>query len=323
MPEPLVSILIPCFNASPWVEQAIQSALDQTYPNLEVIVADDGSTDGSAQKIEAFGDSISFLRLSHAGGNATRNRLTQAARGEWLQYLDADDYLLPHKIASQMSFASSAGSGLDVVYSPVLLQDADVGGEPRELPIETDDEVLTFIQWAPLNTGGLLFRRTAVLDVGGWKEDQPCCQEHELLLRLIRSKKRFGLARKAGIVYRRHGSVSVSRRDPLRVIRMRMQLSDNMEAHLEATGGNCETYQRAFYVARLESARAAWHFDRGFAEELYAKALKSGHWWVPVSSALPSHYQVACRIAGFRNAEIIADWVRDRKPVRQSSAANA
>ena len=322
MPDPLVSILIPCFNARPWIAQAIQSALDQTYPNVEVIVADDGSTDGSTEIIEGFGDSISFLRLSHAGGNAARNRLTQAASGEWLQYLDADDYLLPDKIASQVSFASSIRPAIDVVYSPVLLQDADVGGDPRELPIETDDEVLTFIQWGPLNTGGLLLRRSAVLEVGGWKEDQPCCQEHELLLRFIQSKKGFGLARRAGIVYRRHGSVSVSRRDPLRVIRVRMQLSDRMEAHLDAMGGNREAYQRALYVARLEAARAAWHFDRGFAEELYAKARKSGHWWVPVSSALPTHYQVACRIAGFRTAEIVADWVRNRKSGSEAPAVH-
>src|SRR5678815_984429 len=99
---PLVSILIPCYNAERWIRQCIESALDQTYPNKEVIVVDDGSKDASLEVIKSFGDRIRWETGPNRGGNAARNRLLQLAKGEWLQYLDADDYLLPEKISRQM-----------------------------------------------------------------------------------------------------------------------------------------------------------------------------------------------------------------------------
>src|SRR5260370_41966977 len=100
----LVSILIPCFNAERWVAQAIESALSQTWPEKEVIVVDDGSTDASLEIIESFGARERWETGPNRGGNVARNRLLELARGEWLHYLDADDYLVPEKIASQMEF---------------------------------------------------------------------------------------------------------------------------------------------------------------------------------------------------------------------------
>src|SRR5262245_29413048 len=104
---PLVSILIPCFNAVRWIEQAIESALAQTWDDKEVIVVDDGSTDGSLQVIRRFDDRIHWETGPNRGGNAARNRLTELSSGEWLQFLDADDYLLPDKIARQMEFLAT------------------------------------------------------------------------------------------------------------------------------------------------------------------------------------------------------------------------
>ena len=95
--QPLVSILIPCYNAERWVGQAIESALAQTWPNKEVIVVDDGSTDGSLEVIKSFGDRIKWETGPNRGGNVARNRLLELSHGEWIQYLDADDYLLPAK----------------------------------------------------------------------------------------------------------------------------------------------------------------------------------------------------------------------------------
>src|SRR3954466_15611284 len=103
----LVSILIPCHNAERWIAQAIDSALAQTWPDKEVIVVDDGSTDASAEIIREYGDRIRGESGPNRGGNAARPRLLALSRGEWLQYLDADDYLLPDKIANQMRFLAS------------------------------------------------------------------------------------------------------------------------------------------------------------------------------------------------------------------------
>src|SRR5690348_5590106 len=101
---PLVSVLIPCFNAERWIGQAIDSALTQSWAAKEVIVMDDGSTDDSLSIIRQFDRRIRWETGPNLGGNAARNQLLNLAHGSWIQYLDADDYLLPDKIACQMEF---------------------------------------------------------------------------------------------------------------------------------------------------------------------------------------------------------------------------
>ena len=99
---PLVSILIPCYNAERWVGTAIRSALAQTYPRTEVVAIDDGSTDGSRAVLRQFEPAIAWEAQPNRGGNVTRNRLLVLSSGMWIQYLDADDCLLPDKVAEQL-----------------------------------------------------------------------------------------------------------------------------------------------------------------------------------------------------------------------------
>src|SRR5689334_13854684 len=114
---PLISILIPCHNAEQWVSQSISSALAQTWLNKEVIVVDDGSTDRSLEIIRSFGDAIRVEAGPNRGANPARNRLLELAQGQWLQYLDADDYLLETKVADQLT-AIHGEADIDVIYSP-------------------------------------------------------------------------------------------------------------------------------------------------------------------------------------------------------------
>ena len=109
---PLVSILIPAYNAAPWIAQAIDSALAQTHPRCEIIVVDDGSTDATlaiARTREPRG--ICVITQPNAGAAAARNHALQIARGEFLQYLDADDLLSPGKIAAQIMLLASRMPG--------------------------------------------------------------------------------------------------------------------------------------------------------------------------------------------------------------------
>ncbi len=117
----LVSILIPCYNAERWIAQAIESALSQTWLEKEIIVVDDGSTDCSLQVIKQFGNKIRFETGPNRGGNCARNRLLELATGDWVQYLDADDYLLPDKIAKQVEFLAEQPEA-DVVFGLVTME---------------------------------------------------------------------------------------------------------------------------------------------------------------------------------------------------------
>jgi glycosyltransferase involved in cell wall biosynthesis len=103
---PLVSILVPAYNAAPWVGKALQSALAQTWRRIEVIVVDDGSTDETFALARQFAGPICrVVRQPHRGAAAARNRAYQDAHGDFIQYLDADDLLAPTKVEIQVHAA--------------------------------------------------------------------------------------------------------------------------------------------------------------------------------------------------------------------------
>src|SRR3954469_10835053 len=104
---PLVSIGIPCYNSAAWLRKAIDSALAQTHPAKEVIVVDDGSTDNSLLLAGAYGDHVVLRRTHRKGAPVARNVVLEEAQGEWVQFLDADDYLEPEKIARQLAEAEN------------------------------------------------------------------------------------------------------------------------------------------------------------------------------------------------------------------------
>ncbi len=100
---PLVSILVPCYNADRWVDAAIASALAQRGARCEVIVVDDGSTDQTRDRVERFRDrGVTVLQQKNRGASAARNVALAQARGDYIQYLDADDVLDPDKVARQL-----------------------------------------------------------------------------------------------------------------------------------------------------------------------------------------------------------------------------
>ena len=84
MSDPRASIIIPCFNAEAFVGEAIQSALDQTHESIEVIVVDDGSTDGSIERIRSFGEAIVWIANPHQGAGGARNSGLRRATGKYV-----------------------------------------------------------------------------------------------------------------------------------------------------------------------------------------------------------------------------------------------
>src|SRR5271154_5829534 len=101
--KPLVSILIPAYNAETWISDTLRSAIAQTWPNKEIIVVDDSSKDQTlavARKFES--DQVKVFTHPNSGASATRNKAFSLCKGDYIQYLDADDLMAPDKIAKQM-----------------------------------------------------------------------------------------------------------------------------------------------------------------------------------------------------------------------------
>lgn len=115
--KPLISVMIGVYNAAPYLGEAIESVLIQAYEPLELIVVDDGSNDGSAEVAKSF-PQVRYIYQENAGNGAARNRAVEAATGELLAFLDADDRFTPGKLTLQTG-ALDADPELDMVFGHV------------------------------------------------------------------------------------------------------------------------------------------------------------------------------------------------------------
>lgn len=309
-----VSILIPCHNADRWIAQAIQSALDQSYPNKEVIVVDDGSTDRSLEVIKSFGDRIRWEARENRGSNVTRNHLLKLSTGEWLQYLDADDYLLPDKLEQQIQHLDRFPDA-DVLYSPTIFEYWQGETSRQELLAipQPHDPWILLARWYLPQTNSPLWRKQAIVDVGGWKPDQPCCQEHELYLRLLMAGKQFEYLEYAGSVYRQWSEATICKRDKPEVFRQRLRIEDRLEDYLRTH--QMLNPERRFSInqARFECARKIWSFEREWANSLISIIKESDPHFLPSGIAAPKAYQITYRFLGFVAAENIAMFNRSLK----------
>ncbi|MEO9127190.1 MAG: glycosyltransferase, partial [Microcoleus sp.] len=110
---PRVSVIIPAYNSDSYISRAVESAIAQTYQDWEIIVIDDGSTDSTRQVLEPYGDVIQYVYQENQGAAIARNRACELAKGEFLAFLDADDFFLPEKLAKQIAcFEADASLGM-------------------------------------------------------------------------------------------------------------------------------------------------------------------------------------------------------------------
>src|SRR5207248_9826940 len=109
--RPFVSILIPAYNAEPWIADTIRSALAQSWPRKEIIIVDDGSRDQTLEIARQFASrDVCVVTQENQGASAARNRALSLSQGDYIQWLDADDLLSPDKIAKQMEVAQESQS---------------------------------------------------------------------------------------------------------------------------------------------------------------------------------------------------------------------
>ena len=189
--RPLVSILIPCHNAAPWLAEALTSALAQTWPEKEIILVDDGSTDDSlsiARSYETKG--VRVVAQTNRGASAARNRALQEARGDFIQFLDADDLLAIDKISLQLHLAETAGQ--DHVFCATWsrfttsIADADFTPQPLCADFRPVDWVTTkFERNAMMHPAAWLVPRALVEKAGPWDESLSLDDDGEYFTRIV------------------------------------------------------------------------------------------------------------------------------------------
>ena len=310
--SPLVTIGIPCYNTARWIKAAVDSALAQTWPQKQVIVVDDGSTDGSRDILRGYGDAIDVVFANHRGSNPARNEILRLAKGEWVQYLDADDFLLPEKIERQ--FAETAGGAdCDVIYSPVWI---DQNNERRASALDTSLDIYSqWIAWELPQTGGCLWRKATLEKLNGWNEEMPCCQEHELYLRALKAGMRFRLAPTPNAVYRIWSDDTLCRRDTYLVTQVKTRLIDDMRAWMELHDLWTPVSSRVAGQACFELSRSM--VNRSLEEaDAYHQARREVGLISASGPAAPAPYRFVYKIAGFKSAERLARAMRGLRKQR-------
>jgi glycosyltransferase involved in cell wall biosynthesis len=250
---PTCSAIIPAYNAAAYVGQAVRSALDQRGVRVEVAVIDDGSTDGTWEVLEGFGDAIRRVRQERGGPYRARNLGARLARGEWLAFLDADDEWLPDKLARQLALADER-TGL--VYGDVL-NFGDCGRVKERVSdsvcfLEGDVfEPLLLDNFVILST--VLMRREWFERLRGFSESLQGVQDWDLWLRYAAEGGLVKVCREPVARYRLHAG----------------QMSNDVERR---TAERVEVIRRAL---RLPRGRAvSW----GVARRAYAATLELSAW---------------------------------------------
>jgi len=222
----LVSILIPAYNAERWIGETLESALAQTWPDKEIIVVDDGSTDGTLAQARHFEDrGVRVIAQANQGAAAARNTALRAARGAWLQFLDADDLLHPSKIERQLQGMP------DGRRSRVLLtcrwgrfftrtQQARFTPDALWQDLAPADWILTkFNHNRFMFPASWLVSRRLVDEAGHWNESLSFDDDGEYMCRLVAASERVRFVADAECYYRVGTSGSLSTQRSRRALR--------------------------------------------------------------------------------------------------------
>ena len=205
-----VSVIIPCYNGADELPRAVDSALSQRGCEVEVIVVNDGSKDNSREVIDAYGDRVRGIHQVNSGLAATRNNGIEAATGEWIAFLDHDDYWLPEKLSLQLEAANR--TGFDIVYTNAKnFGDVDRVAHLRSNP----DEMLEGDLFQPLLldnfivVSSTMIRRTILQSSGGFDAALGVVEDWDLWLKLSAKDAKFAVVREPVTMYQwRPGSLS-------------------------------------------------------------------------------------------------------------------
>jgi Glycosyl transferase family 2 len=208
-PAPRFSILTPAYQAASSIVECVESALAQTTPAHQVIVVDDGSTDGTSEELERYLPRITYVRQENRGTAAALNAGLKVATGEFVSILDADDVYEPERIEALTELAA-ARPDLDVLMTDAYLEvEGEVVGRFSEhTPFAVDDQQLAilercFVAWPAV-------RLRAIAEAGGFDESLRIAHDWECWIRLLHAGCRAGAVDEPLLRYRIAGAASLT-----------------------------------------------------------------------------------------------------------------
>ena len=300
----MIAVIIPCYNVEEYIVDCLDSVRCQGPVVSEVFVVDNGSTDHTVARVQAWKEQypdfpMQLLHEPRKGAPFARNAPLKLVSSEWIQFLDADDVLLPGKITQQTAVV---GGSTDVIVDTYLMLSADTE-QVHKVPVDETIEV-GLMRSALGITSSNLWRTSMIRAVGGWSEAKSSSQEYDLMLRIHLAGGKFDFmdSTRTLIRGRVHGQISTSNPE-LRwqsFIETRLRLLDSMEL------GNYDKEYRAMLLdALFFGLRMLFKYDPSRAVELYAERLQSVGFKPYLSSHTSKSYIAMHRLLGFERTELI------------------
>lgn len=313
----LVSIIIPCFNAERWIKESIDSCLAQRYQPIEIIVINDGSTDDSLKILKSYGDRITYETGPNQGGNHARNRGFLLSRGKYIQFLDADDYLLPQKLEKQVQHLEKTGA--DVVYGDwrhkYHYPDGSSVLDKVKISGEQNDIVASLLSGWWVSPACLLFCREAVEASTGWDESLSAGQDKDFLLSVLMSGANAVYQPGCDAIYRRYGNVTVSTSSQERYLENHIKIFEKYKNRLLSEGRLSPLYKDAIAQSFFMIARSYLHTDRAKYNHYLQKTLALSPNFKPKESERTLAYNTLRAIVGFpliEKAIVVAKLARQK-----------
>ncbi len=311
----LASVIIPCYNAEHWLKEAIDSCLAQTYLLIEVIVINDGSTDGSAEIIESYGSRIISESGPNRGGNYARNRGFELSKGYYIQYLDADDYLKPEKIERQVLYLEKIDA--DGVYGDwqhqhhlpngkVVLGGIEVSGEQTDL-------LRSLLSGWWVSPACLLFRRSTVEATEGWDETLTTGQDKDFFLSIVMGGADIRYQPGCYAVYRRYGNVTVSTLSKERHLVNHIKILEKYELRLADRNRLTPVYREAIAQSFFLIARKYFDSDEAKYKQYLIRALTLSPDFRANKVNRSQFYSLLEAAVGFRQTEKIVTLAKTTK----------
>lgn len=300
-----VSVIIPCYNVADYIGECLESILAQDHDDLEVICVDDGSKDDTTARIEAIaktnprGGIVRSIRQVNAGATAARNHGFRESTGEYIQFMDADDILLPRKIGHQVRLAEKNGRP-DLIVGSFRIIDA-TGRVMQERYYTRRGDLWIHLMRTDLgNTISNLWKRSIVEAVGGWDEGMRSSQEYDLMFRILRITQNVLLDTENYTIVRKRATGSITQTNLggnwVRYVELRTRIID----HLKDKRSPAELGQ--FHQFLFDSIRVLYEHDPNAALDFHAKELPKG-FKPSVSPTTRRTYLALYNLLGFRNTQ--------------------
>ncbi len=209
--EGLVSVILPTYNRALLIERAISSVLNQTYPNIELIVIDDGSTDDTCEKLKGFNEKISYIYQDNSGVSSARNVGIQAASGEFIAFIDSDDVWKKSKLEQQLNYFNENNEiGLCFTNVSIINSDGSVSKKPEVIKHTKNDiyDIKQVFLDPYFGLPTVIIKREIIDVVGFFNESLKTAEDLDLFLRISLKTKSGYLHKSLVDVYLTEGSLS-------------------------------------------------------------------------------------------------------------------